>query len=1056
MADKRISQLVERTDIANNDVVPIVASGATTTNKATISSIQEFMQENLDLGVTSVGITLGTTGTDVNVTGSPITTSGNITINIPNASATARGVVSTGTQTFAGVKTFNSDIIVNGVNVGRGGSSVPSNTRIGNSALQDNTSGGNNTAVGFASLIFTTTGSSNTAIGHQVLSNNNGSLNTGVGISSLFNLTTGSNNLGLGNQAGNQISGGANHTTSNNSIFIGSDTKPAANNQTNQIVIGHQSVGQGSNTVTIGNSDITSNKLFGRVIHADAVNADESATLGQVSTSLGGYVTLGTPQTITGQKTFNSTIVGQDSTLTSSGSNPTLLVTHSSGSGIALDISKGGNGEGLRVTKTSGSGNAVTITGGALSAEAGQFSGDVQTATRFAASSGSNGITITPNVGGTQNRIETTGSLPLSLVSAAAITMAAGGTTPQITLATTGAVTLTGAITLSNNQNAPTTISISNTTAGTGSQSTFSALSDSNAGVANFGKYSSLTTPYKILGSSSAFIYTDKGNISILNDNTSGSILLAAGGSATAHLTLASTGAATFSSSVTADGSRMRALDFFSFGSLNDTDGSFLIDHPGVQTWKIGITNANTSTFSIGNDNGGSFAAKYFNITNGGNVGIGTASPSARLDIVSTGTGSEGLRIDGAGGGFAFVVRGGSTYTTHIRAGATIGESYFTTPPVNGLIVQGNVGIGTASPEAILHVNKSTAGGEGGYIYIDNPASSTLNSSVGIRFSTSTGGSFAGVYTGNIANIVTNASDGSSALTFGTFDGSTSAERMRITSGGNVLIGTQTAANFGANRTTVQINGADGSGYSTSYNGALASYIFSSSAGTDIVEARNLYMSFATNALERMRITSAGTVLVGVSDINSSAMSAFVSGYNGIGSKVSNNAFYLFSGLNTSDATTFFVLGNGDVRNTNNSYGAISDIKLKENIEDATPKLDDLLKVKIRNYNLIGDDKKQIGVIAQELEEVFPLMVDELEDFEEVEVPQLDEEGNEVLNEDGELVTTKQRVSKGTTTKSVKYSVFVPMLIKAIQEQQEQIQELKTEIDSLKNQIKTK
>jgi hypothetical protein len=40
MADKRISQLVERVDIANNDVVPIVASGATTTNKATISSIQ--------------------------------------------------------------------------------------------------------------------------------------------------------------------------------------------------------------------------------------------------------------------------------------------------------------------------------------------------------------------------------------------------------------------------------------------------------------------------------------------------------------------------------------------------------------------------------------------------------------------------------------------------------------------------------------------------------------------------------------------------------------------------------------------------------------------------------------------------------------------------------------------------------------------------------------------------------------------------------------------------------------------------------------------------------
>jgi hypothetical protein len=179
MADKRISQLVERTDIANNDVVPIVASGATTTNKATISSIQEFMQENLDLGVTSVGITLGTTGTDVSVTGSPITTSGNITINLPTASATNRGLLSS-----------------------------------------------------------------------------------------------------------------ADWTTFNN--------KQAAGN----------------------------------------------------------YVTLDTAQTITAQKTF-----------TTSGSSDTMIISHGSGSGFALDVIKAGNGEAIRVTKTSGSGNAMSVIGGVLSTE---------------------------------------------------------------------------------------------------------------------------------------------------------------------------------------------------------------------------------------------------------------------------------------------------------------------------------------------------------------------------------------------------------------------------------------------------------------------------------------------------------------------------------------------------------------------------------------------------------------------------------------------------------------------------------------------------------------
>jgi hypothetical protein len=61
--------------------------------------------------VTSVAIATGTTGTDINVSGSPITGSGTITINIPTAGTGTRGVVSTAAQTFAGDKTFSGRII---------------------------------------------------------------------------------------------------------------------------------------------------------------------------------------------------------------------------------------------------------------------------------------------------------------------------------------------------------------------------------------------------------------------------------------------------------------------------------------------------------------------------------------------------------------------------------------------------------------------------------------------------------------------------------------------------------------------------------------------------------------------------------------------------------------------------------------------------------------------------------------------------------------------------------------------------------------------------------
>ena len=172
---------------------------------------------------------------------------------------------------------------------------------------------------------------------------------------------------------------------------------------------------------------------------------------------------------------------------------------------------------------------------------------------------------------------------------------------------------------------------------------------------------------------------------------------------------------------------------------------------------------------------------------------------------------------------------------------------------------------------------------------------------------------------------------------------------------------------------------------------------------------------------------------------NSSSITQEALFFIGAARATTNNTFYAIGYYNYGSGTyKFRVADSGNVTNTNNSYGAISDIKLKENITDATPKLEQLNQVRVVNYNFIGSNEKQLGVIAQELEQIFPGMVEESPDTERV----------TTVGEDGQEVTND--VPTGTTTKSVKYSVFVPMLIKAIQEQQAIITQLQADVAALK------
>ena len=81
--------------------------------------------------------------------------------------------------------------------------------------------------------------------------------------------------------------------------------------------------------------------------------------------------------------------------------------------------------------------------------------------------------------------------------------------------------------------------------------------------------------------------------------------------------------------------------------------------------------------------------------------------------------------------------------------------------------------------------------------------------------------------------------------------------------------------------------------------------------------------------------------------------------------------------ITANGVTRFRVLNSGNVANTNNSYGSISDLSLKENIVDANSQWNDIKSVKVRNFNFKADtDKvKMLGVVAQELENVSPKLV---------------------------------------------------------------------------------
>jgi hypothetical protein len=248
-------------------------------------------------------LTLGTTGTDVNSTVANSSTTPVITLNIPSASATARGLVTTGAQTIAGVKTFNSDIIVNGVTVGAGpNSTLTTNTVLGKNALANSSTSDLNTAIGYQALASNGANAfGNTAVGaNAIYFNTTGERNTAVGEAAMLKNTTGSSNTAIGEYASSENSVGSDNTavgkfalaanTGSKNTAIGSGANTTSTTLENTTAIGYGSTVSASNTIQLGNTDIANVKTSGTITAGAVTYPKVDGSNGQVLATNGSGV----------------------------------------------------------------------------------------------------------------------------------------------------------------------------------------------------------------------------------------------------------------------------------------------------------------------------------------------------------------------------------------------------------------------------------------------------------------------------------------------------------------------------------------------------------------------------------------------------------------------------------------------------------------------------------------------------------------------------------------------------------------------------------------------